>query len=165
MSKRGAAVGRFQVMATLQAARAAVLGLSDSLAKSWGLNRAIFYAAAKRGFKAKPPTERPISEVQKKAITETPGAFYLGSEMAYKVQEKDGKIYFTIGGQVQMEKDFERQVESRFAGKFDQAWKEAVALVKEFDREVLLSQKEFFDLVYRPKRDELATKWTEELTA
>ena len=45
-------VGRFQVMATLQAARARILGLSVASAKSWGLNRAIFYAAAKRGFKA-----------------------------------------------------------------------------------------------------------------
>ena len=42
-------------MATLQAARAYVLGMDLASAKSWGLNRAIFYAAAKRGFiKAKP---------------------------------------------------------------------------------------------------------------
>jgi hypothetical protein len=44
-------VGRFQVMAILQAARAKVLGYSLNEAKSFGLNRAIFYAAAKRGFK------------------------------------------------------------------------------------------------------------------
>lgn len=47
------AVGRFQVMATLQAARAYVLGMRVASAKSFGLNRAIFYAAAKRGFKGK----------------------------------------------------------------------------------------------------------------
>ena len=35
-------VGRFQVMAILQAARARELGLPESRAKSWGLNRAIF---------------------------------------------------------------------------------------------------------------------------
>jgi hypothetical protein len=150
-------------MATLQAARALVLGLSESQSKSWGLNRAIFYAAAKRGFKAKPPVERSLSEIQKKPIIETPDTFHLGSEMAYKAKEKDGKVYFTIGGQIQTEKDFVRQVESRFAGKFDRAWKEAVDLVKEFDREVLLSQKDFYELVYKPKRDELAAKWTEEL--
>jgi len=44
-------VGRFQVMATLQAARAYALGYSLDEAKSFGLNRAIFYAAAKKGFK------------------------------------------------------------------------------------------------------------------
>ena len=156
-------VGRFQVMATLQAARAFVLGLPISQAKSWGLNRAIFYAAAKRGFKSKPVTERPITEIQKKPIIETPDTFLLGSEMAYKVKEKDDNVYFTIGGQIQMEKDFQKQVESRFAGKFEQAWKESIDLVKEFDREVLLSKNDFYQLVYKPKRDELAKKWTEEL--
>ena len=45
------AVGRFQVMTLLQAARAHVLGLPLESAYSWGLNRAIFIAAAKRGFK------------------------------------------------------------------------------------------------------------------
>jgi hypothetical protein len=157
------AVGRFQVMATLQAARALILGLPEPLAKSWGLNRAIFYAAAKRGFKAKPPTERPLAEAKAKPVAETANAFFLGSEMAFKTQEKDGKTYFTIGGQVQTEKDFGRQIESRFSGKFDRAWNEAVELVKGFDREVLLSQQGFFELVYKPNRDELAAKWTEEL--
>jgi hypothetical protein len=44
-------VGRFQVMALLQAARAKALGYTLDEAESFGLNRAIFYAAAKRGFK------------------------------------------------------------------------------------------------------------------
>ena len=66
------AVGRFQVMAVLQAARALVLGLPESQAKSWGLNRAIFYAAAKRGFKAKPQAERSPGEAQKKPEGEAP---------------------------------------------------------------------------------------------
>ncbi len=43
------AAGRFQVMATLQAARAFLLGLILELAKSRGLNRVIFCAVAKRG--------------------------------------------------------------------------------------------------------------------
>ena len=157
-------VGRFQVMATLQAARAFVLGLPIPQAKSWGLNRAIFYAAAKRGFKSKPPAERPPTEVLKKPIVETPTTFQLGNDMAYKTKDKDGNVYFTIGGQTQMEKDFQRQVEARFAGKFDRAWQEALDLVKEFDREILLSQNDFYQLVYKPKRDDLAEKWTSELT-
>ncbi len=64
------AVGRFQVMALLQAARAFVLGLPIESAKSFGLNRAIFYAAAKRGFKVvskKPPTE---FKLKQEVITE-----------------------------------------------------------------------------------------------
>ena len=39
-------ISRFQIMAILQAARAQELGLRVEEAKSWGLNRALFYAAA-----------------------------------------------------------------------------------------------------------------------
>jgi hypothetical protein len=79
-------VGRFQVMATLQAARARELGLSETRAKSWGLNRAIFYAAAKRGFKhpARAPgkigaEQRPVAKAGK--------VYYLGNEMAYTARK------------------------------------------------------------------------------
>ncbi|MBC7189152.1 hypothetical protein H5U35_02900, partial [Candidatus Aerophobetes bacterium] len=61
------AIGRFQVMATLQAARAFLLGLPLESAKSWGLNRAIFYAAAKRGFKkALPPEKVSVAQLKEK---------------------------------------------------------------------------------------------------
>ena len=46
-----AGINRFCVMATLQAARAHLLGLKLDEAYSWGLTKAIFFAAAKRGFK------------------------------------------------------------------------------------------------------------------
>jgi hypothetical protein len=68
------AVGRFQVMATLKAARAYLLGKSLFTAKSFGLNRAIFYAVAKKGFKttkgAKPPSEVYIAKkpIEKKKL-------------------------------------------------------------------------------------------------
>jgi hypothetical protein len=160
-------VGRFQVMAVLQAARALVLGLHEPAAKSWGLNRAIFYAAAKRGFKGAgavaPPKPRPWSEVQAKPVTETHEVFHLGDEMAYKAEAKAAVTYFTIGGQVQTEQDFERQITSRFGGTFAAAWKQALDLIRQFDRDVLLSQRDFFDRVYRPNRDTLAAKWTDAL--
>ena len=46
------AAGRFQVMATLQAARAFLLGLILELAKSWGLNRLFSALQQKGGFNA-----------------------------------------------------------------------------------------------------------------
>lgn len=55
-------ITRFQVKALLQTARARKLGLNLKEAKSWGLNRALFYAAAKKGWqiaKAK-GSHRPI---------------------------------------------------------------------------------------------------------
>jgi hypothetical protein len=156
------AVGRFQVMAVLQAARAHLLGLELDSAKSWGLNRAIFYAAAKRGFKGAKPTKRSRSEVKEKPVHETPEVYHLGSEVAFKAPQDEGSLYFTIGGKVQTEEEFQRQIESRFTASFDQAWKEALEYVGSFEESTLLSQTAFFNRVYKPRRDELATKWSEQ---
>jgi len=150
-------------MATLQAARAYVLGLPLERAKSWGLNRAIFYAAAKRGFigaKEKAHPKRGPDEIARRPIEEKPDAYYLGDEMAYKVKE-GRRTYFTIGGEAQTEGDFARQIESRFDKKYEDTWKEALDIIGQFDRETLLSQRAFYEQVYRPRRDELASKWTE----
>jgi len=150
-------------MATLQAARAYALGLPLERAKSWGLNRAIFYAAAKRGFigaKEKAYPKRGPDEIARKPTEEKPDAYYLGDEMAYKVKE-GRRTYFTIGGEAQTEENFARQIESRFGRKFGDAWKEALGIIGHFDRETLLSQRAFYEQVYRPRRDELASKWTE----
>lgn len=141
-------------MATLQAARAHVLGLPLESAFSWGLNRAIFYAAAKRGFKGR-GGQPPLGPGGRPAET-----YFLGSEMAYKSDEP-GELRFTIGGKTQRKEDFEKQIEARFQGRFKDAWEESVDYVSHFDRETLLSGTEFFSSVYRPKRDEFAAKWTE----
>jgi hypothetical protein len=143
-------------MALLQAARASVLGLPLESAHSWGLNRAIFIAAAKRGFKGGAGGGK---EGQGGGKRSKGAVFHLGDDMAFK-EEKGGVLRFTIGGKVQTEQDFERQVKSRFGDTFAQAWKEAVEYVRTFDKETLLSAEGFFRDVYRPRRDELAEKWT-----
>jgi len=142
-------------MATLQAARASALGLPLESSRSWGLNRAIFYAAAKRGFKSGGPST-PSGSPERPAQ----GTYYLGDEMAYK-SEEPGPLRFTIGGKTQGEADFDRQIEARFQGHFKDSWDEAVDFVGQFDRGTLLSGTEFFSSVYRPKRDEFASKWSE----
>ncbi len=141
-------------MATLQAARAKVLGLPLASAKSWGLNRAIFYAAAKRGFKGTPGATKRPSSVRE---------FWLGDDKAYAMTA-GGRAFFTIGGEVQKPEDFEHQVVRRFVGTFREAWKEAIDLVQRYDRKVLESQTGFYLQVYRPRRDELAKKWNERTT-
>ena len=80
------AIGRFQVMAMLQAARAYRLGLPLESSLSWGLNRAIFYAAAKRGFRRLKMPRRPRGEALAKPLLEERAVFYLGDEMAYKTE-------------------------------------------------------------------------------
>jgi len=147
-------------MALLQAARAKELGLSDSRARSWGLNRAIFYAAAKRGFKHR---VQPIGGQgrEKHRAARLGKAYFVGNEMAYTAK-KGNRIYFSIGGQLQTGADFKRQIEARFGKHFGPAWNESLAIVRQFPKDVLLSQNRFFSEVYRPRRDELASKWTEQ---
>ncbi|MEO0097164.1 MAG: hypothetical protein ABIK78_03595 [candidate division WOR-3 bacterium] len=160
-------VGRFQVMAVLQAARAYLLGLPIESAKSWGLNRAIFYAAAKKGFLklrpkiAKPPSFKIILPKEKlEKIKKSFKIYHLGDEMAYSV-EIDGKIFFTIGDEIQKLEDFEKQIEKRFGKNFQKAWEEALAILKKYDKGILSSQRYFYETVYKPRRDELAKKWSE----
>jgi hypothetical protein len=151
------AVARFQVMALLQAARAYTLGLPLESAHSWGLNRAIFIAAAKRGFKGK---ARGGGGGARERKSSKGGAVYtLGDDVAFKTERK-GVLLFTIGGKVQTEEDFDKQVRERFGGAFEDAWREALGYVGSFDRNTLLSADEFFGEVYRPRRDQLAEKWT-----
>jgi len=148
-------VGRFQVMATLQAARAQALGLRLASAKSWGLNRAVYYAAAKRGFKGE-AGPKPRAPKGTRRVYE----HFLGDDKGYAVT-RGGTMLFTIGGEAQSPEAFRKQIEARFAGTFGEAWKEAQAIVAAEPREVLESQDGFYMRVYRPRRDILAAKWEE----
>ena len=139
------------MMSMLQAARAHVLGLPLESAYSWGLNRAIFIAAAKRGFKGESGSGKGSSRGK--------NTYSLGDDMAFKT-EKGGVLLFTIGGKVQTKEEFDKRVKARFGGTFQAAWTEALAYVKGFDRSVLLSSDDFFRTVYRPVRDELAGRWS-----
>ena len=145
-------------MAILQAARAKQLGLPLTEAKSWGLNRAIFYAAAKRGFKGKPFKTRSHEEIAK-PVERRRSAYFLGDELAYS-SRAGSKLYFTIGKTLQTESDYQRQIMKRFNPIYSKAWKEALQVVRQYPKETLLSQNGFFQEVYKPRRDELAEKWT-----
>src|ERR1051326_3125086 len=86
MFSGGVMVGRFQVMALLQAARAKALGYPLDEAESFGLNRAIFYAAAKRGFKGGTGSKHPGEQ---HVLTERFGqAFPQAWEQALQIVEQ-----------------------------------------------------------------------------
>lgn len=154
-----ASISRFCVMATLQAARAYLLGLSLEEAYSWGLNRAIFFAAAKRGFKGGGQRTGEFRAASRRDERESPDVFMLGDDMAFK-ELKEGKMRFTIGGKPQTPEDFQRQIALRFGGRFDEVWKEAMRILQKEERSALLSQSRFYSEVYRPRRDSLVEKWT-----
>jgi len=88
------------------------------------------------------------------------GEAFVGNEMGYTAK-KGKRTYFVIGGALQTEADFKRQIESRFGNVFSCAWEESLAIVHQYPKDVLSSQNRFFSEVYRPRRDELASKWTE----
>jgi hypothetical protein len=153
-------VTRFVVMAMLQAARAKILGLSQDSAFSWGLNRAIFYAAAKRGFRGGSSTPGAPSE----GPTKGPAAevYRLGDDEAFR-DPKSKDLVFTIGDQDQTAAEFERAVVARFGTKenFRAAWEEALRTVGNFDRATLESRQRFYGEVYKPRRDDLSDLWTQ----
>jgi hypothetical protein len=154
-----AGINRFCVMATLQAARAHLLGLKLDEAYSWGLNRSIFYAAAKRGFKGGSRGRSESGAGENRPSEARPDVFRLGDDMAFR-EVRGGKMLFTIGGKVQTAADFKRQVASRFGEEFSAAWRDALDLLGNYDRDTLLSQNAFYRDVYKPNRDSLVEKWS-----
>ena len=157
-------VGRFQVMALLQAARATVLGYPLDEAESFGLNRAIFYAAAKRGFKGASGSKHPgeqhvLKESPGRNVTKTIQQDALGDEGAFYVK-MDGKKRFVMGEEILEPGDFHRQVAERFGQAFPQAWQQAVQIVEQTERATLASRRPFYEEVYKPRRDELAKAWS-----
>jgi len=164
-------ISRFSVMAVLQAARAKKLGLPDESAFSWGLNRAIFYAAAKRGFKGRGVTPYKSRDSEKKVTVtrqEGPREFFLGDEKAFldKESSSEDRPVFEIGDEAQTASDFEKQIVARFGDEssFKEAWDEAQKIVMSYTDDTLKSQHEFFEKVYKPRRDVLSNKWSEEFT-
>jgi len=150
-----ARVGRFEVMALLQAARYYAVTNDRGMAYSFGLNRAIFYAWAKRRGRVKPPPRRrirvatPVERVREEKTGRT--LVYLGNEGAYI--SPNG--WFTIGDEEQKPEDFEEKVAKRIsmAVPFEEAWGFAVEYVQSFGEETLLDQRKFYEKVYKPIRD------------
>jgi hypothetical protein len=119
-------------MSILQACRAERLGLEHDPALSWGLNRAIFFAAAKRGFIGGGDRGGPrfSSEEKRKASKQADNYCGLGDKLAFLDKDRD-KPYFAIGGDTQTPEDFRRQIVSRFGdhSNFEKAWKEAKKII------------------------------------
>ncbi|MCD6369741.1 MAG: hypothetical protein J7L38_08120 [Thermoproteales archaeon] len=153
-SRESRRLGRFQVMALLQAARYYVLTGDLNKAKSFGLNRAIFYAWAKHYGKFKTskqkkigrpvPTQLPEKHDEKTMV-------YIGNEGVFV----SPRGWFIIGDKEQLPQDFDRNIATRINSlfPFNEAWKVAVDYVKAFSKEVLLDQQKFFERVYKPVRD------------
>jgi len=153
--------GRFQVMALLQAARYYILTGDLEKAKSWGLNRAIFYAWAKYYGPGKQ------SVVARKARSYTVRLREVGEDEVEWLEVGGEKAmvskngWFVIGGVEQHPEDFDHYVAKKFeeAGiDFKEAWEKALEYVRRFPRGVLLNPREFYEQVYEPVRDNFTSK-------
>ena len=147
-------IGRFQVMALLQAARYYLLTGDIKKAKSFGLNRAIFYAWAKHHGRFKAPkriTPYLKTEVEVEEIEKGKKIAYVGNEGAF-VSEKG---WFIIGDKEQLPEDFDREIADKIDSvmPFEEAWKAAIEYLRKFPEKTLLDQRKFFEEAYKKVRD------------
>ncbi|MET1100898.1 MAG: hypothetical protein ABWW69_00235 [Pyrodictiaceae archaeon] len=148
-------VGRFQVMALLQAARYYILYGGMEHAKSYGLNRAIFYAWAKQN---KPQASRAFKSI---AYYTAKGASR-GKDCPEGMRrvlgdciEVSRRGFYMIGGREQKPGDFDREVMWRLRGILDEktVWEAAIDYVSRFPRSILEDSQKFYKYVYEPVRD------------
>ncbi len=151
-------IGRFQVMALLQAARHYLLNKDLKKAKSFGLNRAIFYAWAKYYGPHKYPYRllRVMEMVKKQRsggkVEKCPEGFV---EVLGECIEVSPRGYYMIGGKEQTEYDYDQQVTRKIRYIIDpeKAWRAALEYVSSFPEEILRHPGKFYKYVYEPVRD------------
>ncbi|MEM2136627.1 MAG: hypothetical protein QXI93_01580 [Candidatus Methanomethylicia archaeon] len=141
-------IGRFQVMALLQAARHYVLRGDLDKAKSFGLNRAIFYAWAKY---YKPRYSFGQRSITGRDVEEKYTFDVIGDERV----PISSNGYYTIGDTIQTPSDFDREIANKINSiiSFNIAWESALDYIKRFSKETLESQQEFYKRIYEPIRD------------
>ncbi|ALL01872.1 hypothetical protein Pyrde_1829 [Pyrodictium delaneyi] len=155
---RMAGLGRFQVMALLQAARYYKLKGDLERAKSWGLNRAIFYAWAKyygpRGWRR----AARLDELLRRGAHVAREGRRCPEGMVEELGEcvvVGRRGWYALGGEEQTPRDFDREVTLRVSKliPWEQAWKAALEYVSLFPEWVLRDPQRFYKLVYEPVRD------------
>jgi len=148
-------LGRFQVMGLLQAARYYLIKGDIERAKSFGLNRAIFYAWAKRYARDRLIKGRRAGATARMHAGDL-RAEQLGNETAYL----SPRGWFTIGGTEQSARDYDQQIARRIesaAVNYEDAWAAAIKYLKSFPRDVLFDQQKFYREAYKPVRDSFHT--------
>ena len=152
-------IGRFEVMALLQAARYYLLTGDLDKAKSFGLNRAIFYAWAKyygphgrhTRFAAYRPREGGGSRASEKRFVKV-----FGTE---EVPVSD-RGWFEMGGKEQLPSDFDRVVKSKIeaVAPWEVVWSKTLEYLKRFPTSILKDPQKFYKYVYEPVRDRFVEK-------
>ncbi|MEL9940433.1 MAG: hypothetical protein QW348_06295 [Ignisphaera sp.] len=162
-------IDRFNVMALLQAARYYLLTGDIEKAKSFGLNRAIFYAYLKYygRFKAYAKRKEGVKEAEQTAPS-LEGFEAKGSSKSLPIEdgvETSSDGFFMIGGRVQTPEDFDRNVVRKVevVAPFDIVWEATLKYVSRFPRHILVDPQKFYKHVYEPVRDGFMKKVVEEI--
>uniref|UniRef100_A0A7C2VKW5 Uncharacterized protein n=1 Tax=Ignisphaera aggregans TaxID=334771 RepID=A0A7C2VKW5_9CREN len=156
---KAAGLGRFQVMALLQAARYYILYNDIDKAKSFGLNRAIFYAWAKyHGPHTMVWKQAKIGEVLRKGNIDIKTKSKCSEgfiEVLGECVQLGSRGFYVIGDKEQTPEDYDYQVTKKLGRITDpeKVWKAALEYVKQFPRWVLEDPQRFYKLVYEPIRD------------
>ena|GEM_PF-5837010 len=105
-----------------------------------------------RGVPPKISLPREVFKIPEKELKKIEKSFTIekiGNEMAYCVKMK-GKGFLQLETSFKLQKLL-KKIESRFGEKFKKAWQEALKIVKAYDKGVLLSQRYFYEVVYKPR--------------
>lgn len=150
---RAGGIGRFQVMGLLQAARYYLLTGNLDKAKSFGLNRAIFYAWAKHYGSGYIP-RRAYRAYQAGGETTVKPSISKAEPLRDEVPVSP-RGYFVMGGQEQLPSDYDKNIAEKIDKviPYDLAWEAALKYVSKFPRHVLVDPQEFYERVYEPVRD------------
>ena len=165
-------IGRFQVMALLQAARYYKIYKDLLKAKSFGLNRAIFYAWAKHygSRKSKIPNNI-LEELEKiKKLNEFKNSEYYKDykEILGEYIKISSDGLFIFGNIEQSPKDYDQQVTMKINKLInaEKVWQIALDYISKFPEWILNDANKFYKYVYEPIRDiffiELLNKGTVE---
>ncbi len=143
-------------MGLLQAARYYLLYGDLERAKSFGLNRAIFYAwAKKRGQVAARKAYGVSPSVRAKASSKGKEGVKL-VEVAGEEAFQAPSGFFTMGGEEQRPEDYDRQIAEKIGSvvPYEKAWEAALKYLRKFPKHVLLDPRKFYEKVYKPVRDD-----------
>jgi len=154
-------IGRFEVMALLQAARYYLLTGDLEKAKSFGLNRAIFYAYLKyygpHGRRRASATPQALGfKPVREGVEEKKFVKVFGTEEV----PVSPRGWFVMGDQEQLPEDFDRQIKSKLevVAPWDVIWKAAIDYVSKFPKHILKDPQKFYEYVYLPVRDSFFEK-------
>ncbi len=152
--------GRFPVMALLQAARYYTLYGDIDKAKSFGLNRAIFYAWAKY-YGPQKRTALYRTSTPRRIYGKRVSGLVKWVEVAGEKVQASENGYYVMGGIEQRPEDYDRYVARKFeeAGiRYDEAWEKALEYIRRFPKTILIDPQKFYKEVYEPVRDKFIEK-------